>query len=72
MENTNEFCIGCETGCDADSSHRVGELFHPACLTRAAERERCEEEAREIAEMLAQEARDEWWEIRADAAADAE
>ena len=66
----NSLCPGCETGCNADYPHRLGECYHPACLTRVAERERRDEERREMEEALAEEARDEWWEIRTDLDAD--
>lgn len=37
----NDECIGCETGCDNDGSHRdESGNYHPECCTRAAELEK--------------------------------
>ena len=41
----DEECPGCETGCDADSPHKITtasgkEVFHPNCCTKAAEEAR--------------------------------
>ena len=39
--NSDEKCLGCETGTDNDQSHRLEDgRFHPNCQTRSAEAER--------------------------------
>ena len=40
-----EYCLGCETGCDNDSAHKIKNsnneyVYHPECFTRAAEKEK--------------------------------
>lgn len=36
--SSNDECLGCETGCDYDGSHRdESGNYHPACCSRAAE-----------------------------------
>lgn len=50
-------CLGCATGCDADAPHLVaGDLYHPRCCTRAAERQRAHQR-----EVAAAALAPEWW-----------
>jgi len=40
-QTSDDECLGCDTGCDYDGSHRdESGNYHPNCCTRAAEIER--------------------------------